>query len=170
MDKDTKQEFETRDKILDGMREEIDSLTGSLSGFKSETAGKLEDLTQAQSSLRDSKDTSSEEAVEENARLNDKVVKLEERNVFLESPIYKNQVIQGFLRDMDSDNFLAIGVKLGYLEDTEAKPEDLAGVEGAEPVEVPLGDKQTLVVSKEKPEDMTGWEYSETQGLYIKLV
>ena len=176
MDKDTKQEFEKRDKILDGMREEIDSLTGSLSDFKNETTGKMEDLIQSQSSLRDSKDTSKEgsedlaslheEALEENARLTEKTGKLEERNAFLESPGYQQQVIQGFLRELDADNFLSIGIKLGYLEDTEAGPEDLEGVEGAE---VPLGDGQVLKVSKEKPEDMTGWEFSETQGLYIKL-
>jgi len=167
MDKETKAEFEKRDKVLEGMREEIDSLTGSLGDFKKEATGKMEDLNQAQSSLRDSKDTFESASLKEKV---EKVAQLEERNVFLESPGYQNEVIQGFLRELDADNFLTIGVKLGYLEDTEAKPEDLAGIEGAEPVEVALGDDRALVVSKEKPEDMTGWEYSETQGLYIKLV
>ena len=167
MDKDTQ-------KVLEGITKEVDSLTASLGEFEGrfkklegETATMQESLTTLHS--KDTSETAklNEQAVEEKARLNDKVVQLEERNVFLESPGYQNQVIQGFLREMDADNFLTIGVKLGYLEDTEVKPEDLARVEGAD--QIPLDDNRVLKVSKEKPEDMTGWEYSETQKLYIKI-
>ncbi len=172
MDKETKAEFEKVYKIHDGLREGMESLTEFVNDFKNETTGKLSDLENSQQSLRDSKDTS-KPGEEETGKLHDealeRVAVLEERNTFLEGPGYQNQVIQGFLRELDADNFLAIGVKLGYLEDTEASPEDLENVEGAEAIDVPLGDNRTLKVSKEKPEDMTGWEYSETQGLYIKL-
>ena len=106
---------------------------------------------------------------EETARLNDSIAQLEERKTFLESPGYNNEIIQKFLRDINRDDFYMIGIKLGLLECAEATPEDLEGVEGAEPVEVALGDKQFLRVTKEKPEDMTGWAFSENQGLYIKV-
>lgn len=170
MDKDTKAEFEKRDKVLDGMRQEIDSLTGSFDGFKNETETEIVKLRDGQSSLQDSIATSKDEeparlheqAVEENARLNTEVARLS-------SPGHENERIQSFLRKLDADNFHAIGIKLGFLEDAEAGPEDLEGVEGAEPVELALGDNKVLKVSKEKPEDMTGWEFSETQGLYIKV-
>ena len=170
MDKDTKAEFEKRDKVLDGMRREIDSLTGSFGGFKNETETEIGKLRDGQSSLQDSTATSKneetarlhEQAVEENARLNNEVARLS-------GPGHENEVIQSFLRKLDADNFHAIGIKLGYLEDTEAGPEDLENVEGAEPVELALGDNKVLKVSKVKPEDMTGWEFSETQGLYIKV-
>ncbi|KKL93739.1 hypothetical protein LCGC14_1871720 [marine sediment metagenome] len=155
-------------KVLEGITKEVDSLTASSGKFESrllEIEGSVATMKESQPTLH-SKDTSESASLEEQV---EKVARLEERNVFLEGKDYQNQVIQGFLRELDADNFLTIGVKLGYLEDTEARPEDLEKVEGAGPVEVALGDNRTLKVSKEKPEDMTGWEYSETQGLYIKL-
>jgi len=170
MDKDTKAEFEKRDLVLDGLRQEIDSLTGSLGDLKNETETEIGKLRDGQSSLQDSIATSAnketavlhEQAVEENARLNNEVARLS-------GPGHENEVIQSFLRKLDADNFHAIGIKLGYLEDTEAGPEDLENVEGADQLEVSLGDNKVLKVSKKKPEDMTGWEYSETQDCYIKV-
>lgn len=101
--------------------------------------------------------------------LNDRSALLEERNTFLESPGHQNEIIQKFLRNIDRNNYWTIGIKLGFLESAEATAEDLEGVEGAEQLGAPLGDKQFLRVTKEKPEDMTGWAFSENQRLYIKF-
>ena len=170
MDNAIREEFEKRDKVLDGLRREHDSLTVSFRDLKNETETEIGKMRDGQSSLRDSiaisKDEGAailhEQTVEENARLHNELAQAK-------SPGHENEVIQSFLRKLDADNFHAIGIKLGYLEDTEAGPEDLENVEGAEPVEMALGDNKVLKVSKEKPEDMTGWEHSETQGLYIKV-
>jgi len=172
MDKDIR-------KVLEGITKELDSLTDSSGKFEKrlgKVEGSIATMEESRKTLHSSDSSDSEEAarlheqtVEENARLNDKVVQLEERNVFLEGSGYQNSVIQGFLRGMDADNFHAIGIKLGYLEDTELEPGELQRIKGAGPVEVPLGENLKLLVSKDKPEDMTGWEHSETQDLYIKV-
>lgn len=104
-----------------------------------------------------------EQALEETARLNDSIANLEERKTFLESSDHKNEIIRKFLRNMNRDNFHEIGLKLGFLEDVEAGSED------TEVIEDHSGEEQVLLVSKDKPEDMTGWEYSKQQDLYIKV-
>lgn len=163
MDKEVTKEFEQRDKILEGMRGEIDSLIGSLGDFKSETQETIRGLKEDQSSLKDSNATSElhDQAIEENARLHERVS-------FLESQQYETEIVQNFLRSIDADNFHAIGIKLGYLEDT-ATEEDLENLEGAGPVEVPLGDNQTVVISRDVPDDPDNWEYSQSQGVYVKV-
>ncbi len=101
--------------------------------------------------------------LDETARLNDSIANLRERKAFLESPGYNNQVITKFFRNMDRDNYYEIGRKLGFLDDPEAGPED------PEVVDPHSGEKQFLKVQKEKPEDMTGWEYSKQQDIYVKV-
>lgn len=175
MDKETRQAIETRDQVLEGIRQDLDSLTGSFRVFQNETDQSIAEMQEFQNSRPDSgvmSETNArmhDAAIEENARLHESIGRLEEKVNVLESPDHENDVIQKFLRDLDSDNYLEIGRKLGYLEETEASPEDLQNVEGAEPLDLPLGDNQVLEVQKEKPEDMTGWEFSETQGVYIRL-
>lgn len=102
-------------------------------------------------------------------RLNGRIEQLEDRKTFLESPGHQQEIIQKFLRDLDSDNFYTIGLKLGLLEYTEPGPGDKAGDKGNKQLGIPLGDKQFLRVTKEKPEDMSGWEYSKNMGVYIKV-
>lgn len=105
-----------------------------------------------------------EQDLEETARLEEELARLIEKKAWLESPGYNNQVINKFLCNMDRDNYWAIGIQLGFLDDPAAGPEDLPGDKGS-----PSGDKRFLRIQKEKPEDMTGWAFSETQGLYIKI-
>ncbi|MDD5475467.1 MAG: hypothetical protein PHU03_03010 [Syntrophales bacterium] len=180
MDKETREAIEKVAHAHDSLSESLDGQESRITGQDDRIKRLEEMMGTMEGSLRDHISNSgstltnegepgtAEPSVEENARLHDTIGKLEERIAFLEGTQYENEVIQKFLRDLDSDNYLAIGQKLGYLEETEAAPEDLEGVEGAE---IPLGDSGSrMMVQREKPEDMTGWEYSETQGVYIKVL
>lgn len=107
-----------------------------------------------------------EEAVEENARLNDQIGKLQERVAFLESEGHNSAVVQEFLDHLDLENFNQIGLNLGYLEVAEVSEEV---PEGAGLEEVDLGGAGTLRMQKEKPSDPENWQYSETQKLWIQI-
>lgn len=166
MDKDTKQALEDWGKGMEVMRNELESLKTSVDDLRSETETKIAEMRDSLPSPQDSESTS-KTTQDDNARLLDRVAELEDRNQYLEGSGYQNQVITTFLRDLDADNFHYIGIKLGYLEDAEAGPEDLPNL-GEEPAEVVLGDHK-LLMQKAKPEDPEGWEYSETQELWIKI-
>lgn len=172
MDKEIKAEFEKRDLVLERHQNSLDELTGSFAALQEETKGELAKMLDSLSSQPTSPDTSSEPESApdpEAARLHDEAVeevaRLSERVNYLEGPDYQTSVIQGFLRDLDADNFIEIGRKLGYLDVEEPSEADLHTLEEGEVV---LGDRK-IKISKEKPEDMTGWEFSETQGVYIKV-
>jgi hypothetical protein len=160
------QELKDRDVILEDLKNHADSLTNSYNELKESAESRLEKLETEFLFLRDSSQSSintdlHDQAIEENARLSERVK-------YLESQQYETDVIQNFLRGMDADNFHTVGIKLGFLEDT-ATDEDLEDLEGSGPIEVPLGEDQAVVISKDCPEDPENWEYSESQRLYVRM-
>jgi hypothetical protein len=86
---------------------------------------------------------------------------LESQAAYLESPEYREETILEWLHNLDQGSYYALGVRKGYLEEinTENQP--------------PLGELKDpspeVILSQEKPEDLTGWAYSKTLNCYIKL-
>ena len=183
-----------KEKMEEGLKEtmkRVDSLTATLekmgslpeqvasladSSWKLATRlesveGKMAKLEETEPETDESIAVTHDEAIEENARLHEDNEKLLDRNKYLEGDAYQNKVIQAFLRDLDADNFLAIGLKLEFLESSEVDPKALANVnlEDGVPLELPLEDNRILCIQANKPEDMTGWERSETQNVYVKI-
>ncbi|BAS31230.1 hypothetical protein [Dehalococcoides mccartyi] len=90
-----------------------------------------------------------------------KISELESQIALLESPEFRDNLILEWLNNLDGDSYYALGVRKGYLEEisTEKQPE-------AGELRDPSPD---VIISQEKPADMTGWAYSKTLNCYVKL-
>lgn len=90
-----------------------------------------------------------------------RISELESQLAFLESPEFREETILEWLRSLDQDSYYALGVRKGYLE--EINPENPP----------PLGDLRDpspeVIISEEKPEDLTGWAYSKNLNCYLKI-
>lgn len=97
----------------------------------------------------------------------------EARVASLSSKEHEEEIITLFLKDMDQDNFIALGVKKGFLEEVapDATNKDVATV--AEELgileESTVVDGKKVHFSKEKPADATGWEYTKALNLWVKI-
>jgi hypothetical protein len=90
-----------------------------------------------------------------------KISDLESHLAILESPEYRENVILDWLNDMDQNSYYALGVRKGYMEEISQERQSLLG-ELKDP-------SPEVVLSQEKPEDLTGWAYSKTLNCYVKL-
>jgi hypothetical protein len=180
MDKETKKGFEDVAKEMNRLAAQVNSLTDSSGKHEN----RLNSLEGEIATVRDSQQTppsgdsshddpgpaaGDTKQAGDAAALQDEVARLQERNAFLESEDHQNEVIEDFLRKLDADNFSAIGIKLGFLETSAPEEAELAALQEGEIVEVPLADGKTLKMTARQPENIEGWEHSETHGLYIRI-
>ncbi len=105
--------------------------------------------------------------------LQNEKVSREARVASLSSKDHEEEIITLFLKDMDQDNFIALGVKKGFLEEVvpDANSKDIATV--AEDLgileESTVVDGKKVHFSKEKSADPTGWEYTKALNLWVKI-
>jgi len=90
-----------------------------------------------------------------------KIAELEAQVAHLESPEHRDNLILEWLNSLDQDSYYALGVRKGYLE--EINPD-----QQPEPLELKEPSPE-VILSQEKPEDMTGWAYSKTLNCYVKV-
>lgn len=164
MDKETKEALRKFGIAHTDLKEIVEKQGQELQEIRGNFATMKEDPENSTST------NSSQESDKATADLEDKVAHLEERNKYLESEKYQEDVIEEFVRNMDVDNFNTIGLKRGFLESSEPDDAELQALEDGGIAEVPLEDNKIMRISKEKPEDPDNWEYSATQGLYIQVV
>jgi hypothetical protein len=90
-----------------------------------------------------------------------RISELESQATYLESPEYREETILERLRNLDQDSYYSLGVRKGYLEEIspENKP-SLGELKGPSP---------EVIISEEKPEELTGWANSKTLNCYVKL-
>ena len=91
-----------------------------------------------------------------------RIAELETQLLHLESPEHRENIILEWLNTLDQDSYYALGVRKGYLEEINPPAEDTTPGELREP-------EPEVQFSKEKPEDPTGWAYSETLKGYIRI-
>ena len=92
-----------------------------------------------------------------------RIAELETQMLRLESPEYRENLILEWLSTLDQESYYALGVRKGYLEEIEPPAVKTTPGELREP-------DPEVQFSKEKPEDPTGWAYSETLKGYIRIV
>lgn len=90
-----------------------------------------------------------------------KISELESQIAILQSPEYRENTILEWLNSLDQDSYYAMGVRKGYLEETSQDKQPDAG-ELRDP-------SPEVIISQEKPADLTGWAYSKTLNCYVKL-
>jgi hypothetical protein len=146
--------------VLTNMASEIEKLEGLPKA--------LADLDNRISSLEKRSDGEvkspgiSGDALDKDLELKDiRISELESHLANLESPEYRENVILEWLSNLDQNSYYELGVRKGYLE--EINPGNQA----------PLGDLKDpspeVILSEEKPQDLTGWAYSKTLNCYVKL-
>jgi hypothetical protein len=138
--------------------EEITKLKGQNEQLTNQVARLQEDKKGLQSRI--------DEAMSENTSR-------EARVASLSSKEHEEEIITTFLKNLDQDNFIALGVKKGFLEEAvpDAFGKDVATV--AEELglleESTVVDGQKVRFSKNKPADPTGWEYTKALNLWVKI-
>lgn len=164
-------------KVLSGMQEKMAKLKDLPETLKTldDRVSSLENQPPKKTGIQESPGTSGntltdtqEERKEMESETNEVVLKdrriaeMETQIVHLESPEHREGLILEWLNTLDQDSYYALGVRKGYLE--EMKPE----VEKATPGELREPDPE-VQFSREKPEDLTGWAYSEILKGYIRI-
>ncbi len=91
-----------------------------------------------------------------------KIAELETQIAHLESLEHRENIILEWLNNLDQESFYALGVRKGYLEETHPEAQKPKPGELREP-------DPEVQFSREKPEDLTGWAYSETLKGYIRI-
>jgi hypothetical protein len=91
-----------------------------------------------------------------------KIAELETQIAHLESLAHRDNIILEWLSNLDQESYYALGVRKGYLEEIEPEAQKPAPGELREP-------DPEVQFSREKPEDLTGWAYSETLKGYIRI-
>jgi hypothetical protein len=90
-----------------------------------------------------------------------KISELESQIAILESTEFRDNLILEWLNNLDGDSYYALGVRKGYLEEIGTEKQPVPG-ELRDP-------SPEVIISQEKPADMTGWAYSKTLNCYVKL-
>ena len=92
-----------------------------------------------------------------------RIAELESQVFHLESPEHRENLILEWLNNLDQESYYALGVRKGYLEEINPPAEKTTPGELREP-------DPEVQFSREKPEDPTGWAYSQTLKGYIRIV
>ena len=164
-------------KILSGMQEKLAGLKDLPEALKvlDNRVSSLENQSSSKTSMQAFPETSgntlADTQEEKNRMENDnrvvelrdqKITELEAQIAHLESPEHRDNLILEWLNTLDQGSYYALGVRKGYLE--EVKPE----AEKPTPGELREPDPE-VQFSREKPEDMTGWAYSQILKGYIRI-
>ncbi len=173
------------EKILGEMARDQDSLRGSLADVEKKLQAETNErkalqqrvdqqdavLADLGSSTRSSSDTSTEDKtvltdekeaeMEDTGKLADEIIGLKDQVAELSSDEHNDKIVTAFLADMDLENYLELGKKKGFLEISQEAGEAIT--------EASLGDNSSVKFSRTEPEDLTGWQHSESLGLWVKV-
>jgi len=154
---------EISDKIakLENLSENLKSLENRLSSLENqtqkETGASGPAGTPSSIAAETRKDTGEVELQDQ------RIAELETQMLRLESPEYRDNLILEWLNTLDQESYYTLGVRKGYLEEINPPAEKTTPGELREP-------DPEVQFSREKPEDPTGWAYSETLKGYIRIV
>lgn len=154
---------EISDKIakLENIFDDLKSLENRLSSLENQTqretgsSGSLGTVSSIAAEAR--KDTGEVELRDQ------RIAELETQMLRLESPEYRDNLILEWLNTLDQESYYALGVRKGYLEQVDPQTEKTTPGELREP-------DPEVQFSREKPEDLAGWAYSQTLKGYIRIV
>lgn len=94
-------------ELLGAVKEANDRLDSEVKGFQAQLGVLTQRLDGFQSSFEAASSARVSQLKQENARLDQKIVKLQ-------SPEYEREVLHDYLRNMTPEKFYELGIKLGY--------------------------------------------------------
>jgi hypothetical protein len=149
---------------LQDVPEQIKALNRRIASLESHPVQKIDSLESPviSGNISNSEESKTMEKEAQEVVLKDrKIAELEAQVAHLESPEHRDNLILEWLSTLDQDSYYALGVRKGYLE--EINPEK-------QPDPVELKDPSPeVILSQEKPDDLTGWAYSKTLNCYVKV-
>ena len=151
-------------KILSGMEDKIaklEDLPETVKVLDNRVSSLEEESPEEKSDTPESLEVSGNTSTSELELRDTKISELESQVAILESPEFRENLILDWLSNLDRDSYYALGVRKGYME--EIKPDEQSA-----PGEL-RDHSPEVILSQEKPADITGWAYSKTLNCYVKL-